>query len=419
MHGLVRVTLGLLLATVVAAGAPAQDVPPPEAGQQPLRVFLDCQNLFCDFDHLRRATPWVDWVRDRTVAGVHVLGVAHGTGAGGQEVTLTFIGRGPFAGASDTVRFRTGVTDTDTERREALTRTLGLGLARFAAGTTLGERLQIVYEGPPTAQVPVVDPWNFWVFTLFAGGGLDGEARQRELDLETGVSVNRVTERWKLNLSADIEYSLEEFEVEEDSTLSDRQTEVGFFGLSVWSLGPHWSVGGLMDFERSTFDNFHAAIESGPAIEFSVFPYAESTRRAITIRYAAGAGIYRYREETVFGHLREVRPLHEVDVDVRAQQPWGDMNGGINASQYLHDPALYRVDVRGGISLRIFRGLRFNLFGEFSRVKDQINLPVGDLTPEEILLQRRLLGTDFEYHTAISFSYTFGSIFNNVVNPRF
>lgn len=414
--------LGAALCLLPGAAGGQQGV---DRSQRPvLRVFLDCQNLRCDFDHLRREIQWVNWVRDRQVAQVHVLGTQQRTGGGGREITLSFIGLRVFAGRSDTLRFQTGVTATDAEERDALTRELALGLVRFAAVTPLAERLRILYDAPGAlaAVEPPEDPWDFWVFTIRAGGGLDGEDLQRELELNGGVTARRVTEGWKLFLDFDADYSLEEFDVEEaDSTrtIEDKQTQFGFFGLSAWSLGPHWSVGWLLDFERSTFDNLDYAIEAGPAIEFSVFPYVQSTRRAITIRYSAGAGTYDYREETVFTRLSETRPLHQLDIGVRVQQPWGEIHGRVNARQFLHDPALHRIDVGGGLSFRIFRGFRFNLNGNVARVKDQINLPAGELTPEEILLQQRLLGTAFEYRTRISFSYTFGSIFNNIVNPRF
>ncbi|HET7604058.1 MAG TPA: hypothetical protein VFK36_13630, partial [Gemmatimonadales bacterium] len=53
------------------------------------------------------------------------------------------------------------------------------------------------------------------------------------------------------------------------------------------------------------------------------------------------------------------------------------------------------------------------------RVRDQLYLPAAGLTPEEILLQQQELATDYRYFISAGFSYSFGSIFNNVVNPRF
>ena len=108
-----------------------------------LRVFLDCQNMRCDFDHLRREIGFVNWVRDRQGADVHVLGTSQRTGSGGREYTLTFIGLGPFEGGADTLQFTTSRTDTDAEVRDALTRTLSLGLVAYAAATPLASHLSV------------------------------------------------------------------------------------------------------------------------------------------------------------------------------------------------------------------------------------------------------------------------------------
>src|SRR5258707_15437038 len=66
-----------------------------------VRVFLDCPDTFCDFDYYKTEITFVNWVRDRQFAQVHVLVTAQQTG-GGQEDTLTVIGLERFAGAEDT-----------------------------------------------------------------------------------------------------------------------------------------------------------------------------------------------------------------------------------------------------------------------------------------------------------------------------
>ena len=414
--------LGVILTALVSVpptGA-AQEAGPGES-QEAIRVFLDCQSLFCDFSHLRREIPWVNWVRDREVAAVHVLGTSQRTGAGGRAVTLAFIGLRRYRGQVDTLMFQTGVTDTNEEERAQLTATLALGLARFAASTPLRRRLRITYDAPDTAgpQEEPHDPWNFWVFEVEGGGGINGEDRQRGWSLRGELEARRVTENWKFFVSTRGFHRRSEFDTDDTTTVVSERTSYGGFMLSAWSLGPHWSIGYLADLQHSTFDNLDLALEGGGAIEYSIFPYSESTRRAITFRYAVGAGTYNYNELTVFGRTAETRPLHELNVGVGVQQPWGSVHAGMEWRQFLHDLSKHRLDVGGGASLRLFRGLRFNIFGNVARVKDQLNLPAGDLTTEEILLQQTLLGTDFEYRTNISFSYTFGSIFNNVVNPRF
>src|SRR5260370_10522765 len=66
------------------------------------RVFLDCPDTFCDFDYYRTEITFVNWVRDRQFAQVHVLVTTQSTG-GGQQFTVHFIGSERFAGAADTL----------------------------------------------------------------------------------------------------------------------------------------------------------------------------------------------------------------------------------------------------------------------------------------------------------------------------
>ena len=52
-------------------------------------------------------------------------------------------------------------------------------------------------------------------------------------------------------------------------------------------------------------------------------------------------------------------------------------------------------------------------------INDQIYLPNAGNTEEEILLQRQALETGFRITSNIGIRYTFGSIYNTIVNQRF
>ena len=54
-----------------------------------------------------------------------------------------------------------------------------------------------------------------------------------------------------------------------------------------------------------------------------------------------------------------------------------------------------------------------------SRIRDQLSLPRRGATQEEILLELRELQSGYEYAFEFGLTYTFGSIFSAVVNPRF
>lgn len=385
-----------------------------------LRVFLDCQTFPCDFNHFRREIAFVNWMRDRQDAQLHILITGQATGGGGREFTFALVGLQQFAGRRDTLRYASRNTDTEAEIRDGQVRTIQMGLMPYVASTPAAERIQISYEAPSeqTPAGPVDDPWDYWVFRIGVGGSIDGESQQRAYSVNGSFSATRITEGLKFTLRSSGRYSRDEFELDSVTTFINKQKNFNADGLLAFSLGDHWSAGMLVSARQSTRLNQDFALEGGPAIEFNVFPYAESTRRQLTFLYTAGASAFNYEEETVFDKTSEVLPRHRLEMSLEVRQPWGSINGSLEGSQFLHDLERHQINLFTGISLRLFRGLSLNVFGSVGRIKDQLYLPKGDIPPEEILVRRRQLETDFRYNANINFSYTFGSKFNNVVNPR-
>jgi len=80
---------------------------------------------------------------------------------------------------------------------------------------------------------------------------------------------------------------------------------------------------------------------------------------------------------------------------------------------------LRRAIFFGSISVRIREGLSLNFSTNFQMIQDQLSLPAGDASLEDILLQRRELATDYSLSTSVAITYTFGSDFANIVNTRF
>jgi hypothetical protein len=95
------------------------------------------------------------------------------------------------------------------------------------------------------------------------------------------------------------------------------------------------------------------------------------------------------------------------------------MNAGVTLSQHLNKLSRYRISTFASADVRLFKGFSFNFFGGYDRIRDQIALRKGGATSEEVLLRRRQLATGHSYFMGFGISYSFGSIFNTVVNPRF
>lgn len=418
-----KIWLALASVAVAArASAAAQEAAVSPLREAPaLRVFMDCRSRFCDFDHFRREITYVSYVRERQDAHVHLLVTTRRTGGGGTEFTLAMIGQQEFESVDDSLQYISDQTETFDEVRAGLTRMVKLGLVRYAARLPTAQRLDVVYEPAAGAATPQVveDPWNSWIFRVRVGGNLGGEQRQSDFGGSASLSANRTTEDWKTSLSLFGWYSEERFELADSSELTSVAREYDASAFVVRSLGPHWSVGGIVEGRTSTFTNHDLSFEAGPAIEYSFFPYVESTRRALTFIYAIEFRYFDYKQVTLFERTTETRGSHLVEVSYSVRQPFGSINTSLEGSAFLDDPSQHRLELSGRLDVRIVRGLSFEVRGRVLRTKDQIFLPREDIPDEEVLLRRRELGTEYRYFASLSLSYSFGSIFNNVVNPRF
>ena len=404
-------------ALILPARGAAQEPVRPNQGT-PLRVFLDCGR--CDFDHLRREVTFVDYVRQPEDAQVHVLVTSQSTGGGGDEYTLYMIGQGEFASRQDTLQFVTGRDDTEEEVRAALTRNFALALVPYAARTPIAPGLTVGYRARADEPAPAAarDPWDLWVFRVGVGTSLEGEQRQSAASFEGNWSASRTTEQFKFNLNANGEYQTEQFELNDGRKVTSITKNYQLEAVPVWSIGPHWSAGFFGAALSSSRQNQDLTIQLAPALEYNLYPYAESTRRQILFTYRVGAVRYDYHERTLFDRTTETLAAQDFEISTAFQQPWGEIDGSLELFSYLNNLSRHRIEFDTGLEIRLFRGLSLDVYGSVARIKDQIYIAREDLTDEEILLELRELGTDFQYDLNVGFSYSFGSRLNNVVNPR-
>lgn len=404
------------LCAPVAARAQG-DVPPA------LTVFLDCRTRGCDRNFLITELPYVLFTQDRLDAEVHALITGLRTGAGGRELTIALIGQRRFAGRVDTLRAIIPPNTTDDAERRELTRVLKVGLAPFALQTGAGSRLAVTYDAPAADSSAVAvaaqrDPWNFWVFRASASGDVGAESRSEEYSLEGSLTASRITEALKVVIDADYEYEgnifrLDSSEVQFAIRSADLDVSV------VRSVSEHWSVGvgGNVGLDEFRNQDLAATLETG--IEWNYFPWREATSRQLVGILAVGLRHFDYVEETIFEETAETRGVVLAQIATESRQAWGSVFGGIEHARYLHDPELYSVSVSANVDVRLTRGLSISFGGDAERVNDQLYLPRGDASDDQVLTRQRALATSFRVNAYVGVNYTFGSIFNTIVNPRF
>lgn len=378
----------------------------------------DALNVFMEnTDYIRKEIPYINYVRDIKDAGVYIISTRQRTGSGGREFTYFLVGQHEYRGMADTISFTTGPDATEDEIRSKEVMTLQMGLMRYVAKTPLSEYMKISFTKPMTDKVST-DKWNNWVFRAGFNGFINGEQSYNSTYLNGNLSASRVTDKWKINLRARYGYNIENFEIDEELITSEN-TSRSFSTLIVKSLTDHWSYGGTLNFGASSYSNLQNSVIAMPGIEYDIFPYSESTRRQLRLLYTIGYNASHYIDTTIYDKIKEAHFQHSFSAAYEVVQKWGTIDIMVEYSNYLHDWSLNNLSLYGDIELRIAKGLSLELGGGASIIHDQLGLVKGGASTEEVLLRRKELATQFSYFTRFGFSYTFGSIYNNTVNPRF
>lgn len=420
----IRLFLLLICTLLVSTSTQAQDN---DKAPETLNIFLDC-SWSCDFDYVRRTIPYVNYVRDRVGSDVHLLITSQSTGSGGRNYELKFLGQGALASMVEDVTFASSSTDTDAERRAGLTEAIARGLVRFLLTTEVGQRIQVSVPVEEQSTLPeedevIDDPWNFWVFNVRMNGTIEGEEAERQTRVETRLSADRVTEEWKFGLSGRFNYRENEFDLS-SGTVRSINRDGNVYGQLIKSLGQHWSAGLTTFTNTSSSNNTDLSMSISPTVEFAFFPYSQTSTRDFRARYEVNFRRNQYEELTVYNEMEQVLVQNQLMVFTNFRQPWGSARASISLESYVTDFEeslfdLYNVSFRTEFDVRVARGLSLSMDVELSSVHDQIWLPAEQSNDEDVLLGNKNLPTSFEYDVTVGFSYRFGSIYNNVVNPRF
>ena len=402
----------MLLAAPVRAQAPSSSL---------LRVFVDCGT--CGDDYLRQQLTFVTLVRDRLLADIGAMVTSLPTAAGGEAYSIELLGTVNERKIGDTVVVNIDPDATESVRRQGLVRAIKIALLPHVRGTSAVSHLDVTYSPPASLRSATArgerDPWRQWVFRLHGSGSFGADENYSSAAGQTELGASRVTEGIRLELSGRAAYNRERFRLTDGSTLTSHRRSWTATAFVAQSLGDHVSAGISSTAGSSIFDNTRFQVRVQSALELDLFPYREATQRQLIVRYGVGVRSFRYVDTTVYNLLAESRPQHELAAAADIKQPWGTVWGRASWSQYLHDVTKRRLSANIGTDWRIRAGLTLNTSFSYSRIRDQLSLRGGNLSDEERLLRLRELQSGYSFSGGLGLSYTFGSVFNNVVNPRF
>jgi hypothetical protein len=413
-----RLGLCSLVVCAVAFAAPEAGTSPPDSSWRELAPKLYIQDeTHADVDYIKSEVTFVSYVRDRTEADVQLTITRQSTGDGGWEYCLTFLGLGDYRDIGSLLKHTTAPDATDDETRQALVEAIRRGLVPYVSRTRLRDYLSVEFE-PPTRAVVVADPWRNWVFSFSLYGWADADESYAYAFGNAYPQVNRVTETEKVELGGGASATFRRFVL--DTTVVTALTR-SYYANLIYSrkLSEHFAAGAKLKYNNSDYNNIRLGLTCGPNLEYDIVPYTEYVRHKVFVQLLPVVRHWRYFDTTLYNLMGETRFQNEVVLGAKLTRPWGTVEASASGSHYLHDFTKNRLSLYGSLSLRVVAGLSVSLSGGYDFIHDQLSLRKAGASEEERLLRLRELATGWSGWAALSLTYTFGSVYSNIVNPIF
>ena len=388
-------------------------------GQNQLpKFYIKCER--CDNNFLKNEISYVDHVRDQGLADIQLFIYRNRNANNRNRYTLDYIGAYQFSDNKISLTLDTNPKMTRDEIRNSLKRKIELGLIHYLMKTDIADNILISIDSQISnvnSNESSSDKWKNWVFQTAGEANFENETSRKQSNFEIQFDADKVTDKIKLQIDLDFERSNNRYE-NDDNTFISKRNRKNLTIKSVWSINDKWSTGVIAGLGGDTYQNINFRHWVQPAIEYSFFPYNEFVRREMVINYGIGYGYRNYIEETIYNKFEEYVYVHQIGFETRFRQPWGEIYARLSGKSFLQEPSKNSMRLNSWFSIRVFEGLSFRIGGEIELIRDQISLPKGNASIEDLLLQQKEIATDFYSEFRVGLSYTFGSAFNNYLNSR-
>jgi len=264
------------------------------------------------------------------------------------------------------------------------------------------------------------DKWDNWAFRVSISGSINGEETYTNSSYYGSLTANRITAESKFTTRFSLNSNVSKYEYDDISLVTEQKSKYANMTY-VKSKGDHFSIGAKANYMQSTSKNYDGNYKFSPCIEYNIFPYSESSEHRMSFLYGISANHNDYTDTTVYLKTSENFASHLLDLSYQNSQTWGSFSFSIYGDQILDKDDLkkYNVGISSNIDWNITKGLSLNYWAYINFDRAQIHLPLDEATYEEIILRQKELESNYFYYMNFGISYTFGSMKNNVVNPRF
>ena len=380
--------------------------------QEKIKAYIDCR---CDENYLKQETSFLEYVRDQDLADVEIFIRDERNPTGSRSFEITIDGNNSFKDISSSATAVGYSNDTSSTLRDKLLNKLKVALVPFLEKANYNLKLNI--ESNFEDYTSLDDKWKNWVFELSGSYNNDKEESRKTNRYEVEFEIDKLTEDWRIGMEIKRNESNRKFYSDDNEYTSNRKT-TSFRGRVVRSISDHFSAGVFFGAYQNTYENIDFNRYLAPAIEYSLYPYKDVLSKEITLAYRIGTGKRNYIEETIYGYTEQKLTSQTLSLNIRFRQKWGNISSYINGTQFLNDGTKKRFSLRSDLDIRVFEGLAVRLSGNINLIREQYSLAAGNTSVEDLLLQQRQIATDYRTNFSIGLSYTFGSIYNSIINTR-
>jgi hypothetical protein len=377
-----------------------------------LKAYLDCR---CDQNYLKQQTSFLEHVRDQNLADIEIfiLDVRNPTGTRTFEIKVD--GNNEYQEISSSTFVSGYANDTSSTLRDKLLNKLKLALIPFLDKASYNIKVDVDSNFDDLTVND--DKWKNWVFELSGSYNDDKEESRKTNRYELEFEIDKLTPEWRIGMEIKRNESNGKFFSNDKVYTSNRKT-TSISGRVVRSISDHFSAGIFSSAYQNTYENIDFNRYIAPAIEYSFYPYKDVLSKEITLAYRIGIGKRNYIEKTIYGYEKQKLSSQTLSLNIRFRQKWGNISSYLNATQFLNDGTKKRFSLRSDLDLRVFEGLAIRFSGNVNLIREQYSLAAVSTSIEELLLQQRQIATDYRTNFSVGLSYTFGSIYNSVINTR-
>ena len=378
-----------------------------------MKVFLDCN---CDENYLKQNTSFLEYVRDQDLADIEIFILDVYTPTGSRSFEINIDGNNIYHEISTSSKVVGYSNDTSSTLRDKLLNKVKLALVPFLDKG--GYNIKIDVDSNLDDYSTKDDKWKNWVFELSGSYNNDKEETRKTNRYEIEFEIDKLTPKWRIGIDFSRSESNRNFFSNDNIYTSNRKT-TSLRARVVRSVSNHFSLGAFVGGFKNTYENIDFQRYIMPAIEYSLFPYEDVLSREVTLAYRIGTGKRNYIEKTIYGYTKQIVYPHGLTLNVKFRKKWGNISSYVRGDQFLNDGTKKRLSLRSSLDIRVFEGLAVRFSSNINLIRDQYNLAASSTSSiEDLLLQQRQIATDYKTSFSVGLSYTFGSIYNSVINTR-